>query len=59
MPEEKAISSAKVCVHDEVASLRAAREAEPAAVAREVEPEDTFAREAGQLFRRAACERLC
>src|SRR5206468_9505890 len=48
---------AKVSDQDHVARLRAAREGELLAVAREVEPEDLVGLEVGQLYRLPAVQR--
>src|SRR4029077_8905879 len=49
---------AEVSDQDDIARLRAARERQLFAVAREVEPEDTVGFEVGQLFHCSAVERL-
>src|SRR5207244_3728216 len=50
-------ASAEVSDHNHVARLRAAREGELLAVAREVEPEDLVGLEVGQLYRLPAVQR--
>src|SRR4029077_1817754 len=49
---------AEVSDQDDIARLRAARERQLFAVAREVEPEDAVGFEVGQLFHCSAVERL-